>query len=59
MGAGIQRWWRSYGHECEAWSMRDIVYRFTATDGTTMTLYKDGSRSYTYYGFSARLQLWG
>lgn len=58
MGAGHQRWWRSYDKECEEWSLRDVVYRFTTVDGTTVTLYKDGHRVYEHDGLSAHLRLW-
>lgn len=42
MGAGIQRWWRSYEDECEAWRMRDILEEIE-TPTLIVTRYKDGS----------------
>lgn len=42
MGAGLQRWWRDYHAETEAWSNRDVVRTYEAPS-TIVTEYKNGS----------------
>lgn len=42
MGAGLQRWWRDYDAECEAWSSRDIARQYV-DGGVVVTVYTNGT----------------